>query len=67
MPTFATPSDVQVEDLVHDLPLFVDLEQREQFGKPVPGRVVSFEPTTAIAPQILMLAIRAWVSVAGPF
>ena len=38
------PSGVQMEDLVHDLPLPVDFQQREQVGEPVTGPVVEFEP-----------------------
>ena len=33
-----------MEDLVHDLPLPVDLQQREQVGVPVTGPIVEFQP-----------------------
>src|SRR4029453_11176130 len=37
-------SGVQMENLVHDLPIPVDLKQCEQIGKPMPGPVVEFQP-----------------------
>ncbi len=38
------PFGVQMEDLVHDLPLPVDFEQREQVRVSVTGQVLEFEP-----------------------
>ena len=33
-----------MEDFVHDLPLSVDFQQREQVSEPVPRPVFEFEP-----------------------
>ena len=33
-----------MEDLVHDLPFAIDLQKREQVGKPETGPVVEFQP-----------------------
>ena len=35
---------VQMKNLVHNLPLAVEFQQREQVGEAVPGPVVEFEP-----------------------
>ncbi len=44
VPTLATPSGVQMEDLVDDLPFAIDFQKREQVGEPVPGPVFEFKP-----------------------
>ncbi len=64
-----------MEDLVHDLPLPVDFEQREHVGVAGADPVVELEPiqlsssslTVATVSIRSMLAIRAWSPVAEPF
>jgi len=42
--SLADASWVKMEDLIHDLPLAIDFEHREQVGEPVAGPVVEFQP-----------------------